>query len=818
LNGWFSTSVQTFFYFKEKILMKISFKNYIWILVYQVKKLVASFFLIIVICTSNFVVRAQNKQQPLLEQEIKVLKSDSDRVNFLNKKGEDFLNEGNFENSLYYLNKALKIAKQKQYFNKSILLLQNIGNVYSDMGKNKEALNFYNEALTNSKKIDDKIGISQSLNLIGIVNQFEGNYDQAIAYYEEALKTNLTINYKVGIVKNYTNIGNSYFYKGNYLKALKNHEASLKIARELNDNKNISNSLNNISICFLNQGNYTEALNYSLSSLKINEASNNKKLIADNYLNIGLIYYYQKNYDDALKYQLSSLKINKELANKRDVAANLTNISIIYIDLNKFDLALKNENEALQLNLQTDYKNGIAKNYRNIGSIYLKDKNFDKALESFKSSLKIDKDLNDLESISASNCHIAEVLIQQKKYNEARNILAKNLNISLISSNKLIIKEYYAILSKLDSIQFNWKEAYYNSNLYHVYKDSLINEGNTKKLVQSQMQYEFDKKQASEKIVQATKDAINSQEKKRQKVITIAVSVGLLLVLVFAIVLLNRFRVTLKQKKIIEIQKQKVEIQKELIEEKNKQVTDSINYAKRIQTAILPPISVFKKNLTQSFILYMPKDIVAGDFYWQEKMEDYILFAACDCTGHGVPGAMVSVVCNNALNRSVREFNIIKPSEILDKTLAIVIENFYNSEDEIRDGMDIALCAFNKTTKLLQYAGANNPLWIVRDNELIEVKADKQCIGYNYKEKPFTNNEIQLFKDDVIYLSSDGYSDQFGGETGKKKLTKKRFKELLLSIHQKDIDKQASKLNEFINQYKGPLDQIDDILVIGFRV
>lgn len=761
---------------------------------------------------------AQKINGNINDVELKSINADTAKINYLNRKGETFLNQGNFEQSVLYFNEALTIVLQKKLIKESVIVLQNIGNAYSDMGSNKEALHYYHEALENSKKTNHKIGISQSLNLIGIVHQFEGNYEKAIYFYEEALKNNISISYKEGILKNYTNIGNIYFYQGNYLKALKNHEASLKIAKELHDNKSISNSLNNISICFLNQGNYTEALNYSLASLKINEASNNKKLMADNYLNIGLIYYYQKNYDDALKYQTASLKINRELGIKRDVAANLTNISIIYFDLSRFDLALKNENEALELNLQTDYKNGIAKNYRNIGSIYLKQKNFEKALESFYSSLKIDKELNDLESISTSNCNIAEVLIQQKKYEEARKILVDNTNISLIRSNKLLIKEYYAVLAQLDSIQSNWKAAYYHSNLYHTYKDSLINEGNTKKLVQSQMQYEFDKKQASEKLVQATKDAINAQEKKRQKVITFAVSIGLLLVLIFAVVLLNRFRVTLKQKKIIELQKQKVEIQKELIEEKNKQVTDSINYAKRIQTAILPPISVFKKNLSQSFILYIPKDIVAGDFYWQEKINDHILFAACDCTGHGVPGAMVSVVCNNALNRSVREFNLLNPAKILDKTLEIVVENFYNSEDEIRDGMDIALCSYNTSTKVLQYAGANNPLWIVRNNELLEIKADKQCIGYNYKEKPFSNNEIQLLHDDVIYLSSDGYSDQFGGESGKKKLTKKRFKELLVQIHNLDMVRQEQRLQEFIESYKGPIDQIDDILVIGFKV
>jgi tetratricopeptide (TPR) repeat protein len=772
----------------------------------------------IVFCAFNSVVSAQNNEQLFLEQEIKGLKSDSDRVNFLNKKGEDFLNDGNFKDALSYLNKALKIATEHKFDTKIITIYQNIGNVYSDEGNNQEAIKYYNIALGICKKLNNRKGVSQTLNLIGIAAQNQGNYKDALKYFEQALEINLSLNNKADVLKNYTNIGNLYSDQGNNSKALPNFEASLRIARELKDNKSISRNLNNISTCYFIKGFYAEALNYLLESLKINESIGNKGQIADNYLNIGIIYYYQENYDEALKCQLKSLAINRVLAKKRDIAYNLTNISSIYFELKKYDLALKSENEALLLNLEIENKNGIAKSYRNIGNIFLKGQEYNKALENFYSSLKIDQELNDQEGISGSNCNIAEALIELKKYNEAREILNHSLNLTIASANKQRIKEHYYVLAKLDSIQGVWKGAYNNYKLFDIYGDSLINEANTKKLVESQMQYDFDKKQTAAKLKQETKDAIVSQEKKRQKIITIAVSTGLALVLIFSILIFNRFRLTLKQKRIIEIQKKKVEDQKELIEEKNKQVTDSINYAKRIQTAILPPIHIFQKKLPKSFIFYLPKDIVAGDFYWQEKIGTEILFAACDCTGHGVPGAMVSVVCNNALNRAVREFNKVKPSEILDKTLEIVIENFNTSEDEIRDGMDISLCSYNPISNQLQFAGANNPLWIIRNNELTEIKADKQAIGNIDNVKPFTNHNIQLFNGDKVYISSDGYADQFGGDTGRKKLTKKRFKELLLTINNLPIELQGKKLESFFYEYKQKIDQIDDILVIGFMV
>lgn len=779
------------------------------------KSIFFSFCFFIFSCFSLSLVSAQQTPIKEFEKELKTLKSDSDRVNFLNKIGEDFLNEGNFQNAHLILNEALNLALKNKLESKVILIYQNKGNVFSDEGNNEAALYQYNLALSRSKQSNNKIGIAQSLNLIGIINQNQGYYLIAIDIFKKALTINKAINNKKGLEKNHTNIGNSYFYMGNYISALINHEAALSIAKQLKDNKLISNSLNNISICYISQGNYTEALNYLLSSLKLNEATGNKRLLADNYLNISLIYYYQKNYEEALNYQEQSIKINKELANKRDIALNLTNISSIYFELNNFEAALKNENEALAINREIDNKNGIAKNYRNIGNMYLKEQKYSNALESFRAALKIDEDLLDREGISVSNCNIAEVYTQQKKYEEARNILTKSIKITLETANKVRIKELYYALAKLDSLQGVWKGAYINYRLYTVYRDSLINEVNTKKLVQSQMEYNFDKKQTADKLKQATKDALVIEEKKRQKTITIAVSFGFILVLVFSMLMLNRFRVTLKQKRIIENQKKKVETQKELIEEKNKQVTDSIKYAKRIQTAIIPPPQIFKNRLPDSFIFYLPKDIVAGDFYWQEKINNLVLFAACDCTGHGVPGAMVSVVCNNALNRAVREFNLVTPGDILNKTLEIVIENFLNSEDEIRDGMDISLCSYDAALNQLQYAGANNSLWIIRNNEFIEIKANKQAIGNNDNVKPFTNHVIQLIKGDLLYLSTDGYSDQFGGVNGRKKLTKKRFKELLLSVHKLPIEEQGKKLETFFYEYKQNIEQIDDILVIG---
>ena len=246
-----------------------------------------------------------------------------------------------------------------------------------------------------------------------------------------------------------------------------------------------------------------------------------------------------------------------------------------------------------------------------------------------------------------------------------------------------------------------------------------------------------------------------------------------------------------------------------------KEITDSISYAKNIQTAILPSKNIVQRLLRKSFILYKPKDIVAGDFYWLEERNDKVLFAAADCTGHGVPGAMISVVCNNALNRAVREYNITEPGKILDKTREIVKEEFEKSGEEVNDGMDIALCSLEGNQ--LKYAGAHIPVWIIRDGAILETKGDRQPIGKFDHQQPYTTHTFELQEGDTIYIFSDGYVDQFGGEKGKK-FKVKAFRQLLLKIQEKVMDEQKSIINQTFENWKGSLEQIDDVCVIGVRV
>lgn len=257
--------------------------------------------------------------------------------------------------------------------------------------------------------------------------------------------------------------------------------------------------------------------------------------------------------------------------------------------------------------------------------------------------------------------------------------------------------------------------------------------------------------------------------------------------------------------------------QKHLLQEKNKEITDSINYAQRLQQAILPPIKFITENFSSNFILYKPKDIVAGDFYWAEEIGNLFLIAAADSTGHGVPGAMVSVVCSNALNRTIKEFKLTEPGKILDKTRELVLETFEKSTSEVKDGMDISLLCIDSKNKNVFWSGANNPLWYIQNNELKEIKADKQPIGKTEYPKPFTTHQIDYKKNTTFYLFTDGLADQFGGPKGKK-FKYKQFEELLISNNDKSMQEQANIIDKAFEDWKNDLEQVDDVCVIGIKI
>jgi len=640
-------------------------------------------------------------------------------------------------------------------------------------------------------------------------------YEQLQALLKNNPSVKLTKALQVHLANSLNNIGYIYKNKGQLKEALDYFSLSLKIQKEIVDKKGIADVYNNIGSIYDDQGQVKEALDYFSRSLKIREGIGDKEGIATSLNNIGSIYYDQGQVKEALDYFSHSLKIEEEIGDKEGIATALNNIGYIYENQGQVKEALDYFIRSLKILEEIGNKKGIAGSLHNIGTIYDDQGQLKEALDYFSRSLKIEKEIGNKKGIASSLKNIGSIYNAQDKLNKALVYSLKSLTISQEIGSPDDISQGSDLLSKIYEKQGKGVKALDMYKLHIIMRDSINNKETQKASAQQHAKYAYEKQKTIDDAKHDKLIAIEKEKKEKQQILTIAISLGLVLVVIFLLFVFNRLRITRKQKVIIQEQKEVVEIAHHELEEKNKEIIDSIIYAKRIQSAILPPAKLIKEYLKESFILYKPKDVVSGDFYWLEQKNSKVFFAAADCTGHGVPGAMVSVVCNNALNRSVREYGLTIPGEILDKTRDIVVQEFKKSEEDVKDGMDIALCSIEGMK--LQYAGAYNPLWVIRSGELIEMKANKQPIGQFDNLKLFKTYSFDLEQGDAIYIFSDGYVDQFGGEKGKK-FKSKVFRELLLSIQNKTMEEQNTSIDDAFEIWKGDLDQLDDVCVIGVRV
>lgn len=669
------------------------------------------------------------------------------------------------------------------------------------------------------------ISIANALNNLGYVNNNQGNTKKGLDYYQKALVIREEIGDIKGISISLNNIGYIYKDKGDISKALYYYQKSLALRRELGNKEFIANSLNNIGLIYDNQGDVPKALAYYHESLIIMEEIGDKYGISASYLNIGSVYRDQGDLTKSLEYQLKSLKIKEEIGDKWGIALSLNNIGVIYFDLNDFKKANEYYQKSLRIREEIGHKSGIAMSLNNIGNFYKvfaekvevskKDSLLAIAIDYYRQSHLLYTELEDKDGISVTLHSIGAVLFDIGETNEAYRLAHNSLDIAEEIGYPVNIKNASGLLTDIYERQNKGMQALEMHKLYIIMRDSINNKEAQMATAKQQARYDYEKQKTIDDLENDKLIAIEKEEKQKQKIIIIAIGIGLVLVVGFLLFVFNRLRVTKKQKKFIEEQKGEVEIQRDIIKVAHKEITDSISYAKRIQSAILPPPQIVKEYLEDSFIYYIPKDVVAGDFYWMKNQNGKILFAAADCTGHGVPGAMVSVVCNNALNRSVREYGITDPGKILNKTREIVIQEFEKSTEEVKDGMDIALCTLDGNT--LQYAGAYNPLWIVRKGELLETKANRWPIGISRDPHPYTTHTLKLEKGDVIYIFTDGFADQFGGEFGKKLKTRK-LKELVLQVYNKPMEEQRKFIDNAFYDWKGDLEQVDDVCLIGVRV
>lgn len=634
-----------------------------------------------------------------------------------------------------------------------------------------------------AKKKNNKKFMADALNTQGASFYFKGDYTTAIDYYSKSIKLREEIGDKKGWAATLVNMGNIYRIQGDYKKAIDHLTKSLKISEEIDNNYSLMGALASIGNIYADQKDYDKALNYFTRSLKVSEEIGNKHGITNALNNIGTIYNYQGDKDKAISYYIQCLKIREEMGDKNGIASALSNIGGIYFDKGENTKALDYFNQSLQLKEEIGDKQGKSNSLTNIGLIYYKQGNYNVALEYAQKALIITQEVGD-----AYEKHLA----------------AKSL------------WEIYKKLGKN-------KEAMEMFELYISTRDTLQSEENQRAVIQQEYQYNYEKQFIEDSLAFIQEQEVKQVEhqaeldKEAQQRYILYGGLGFLLLLGgFA------FRGYQRKKKDNAV----ITEQKQIVEEAHKEIKDSINYAERIQRSFLASKELLDVSLGKPasggagyFVFFQPKDVVSGDFYWASVLpnENFALCCA-DSTGHGVPGAIMSILNISSLEKSIE--TEIEPHRILNKTREIIIERLKKdgSSEGGKDGMDCSLLILNQERTKITYAAANNPVWIIRDKKLIELKPDKMPVGKHDKDQlSFTQHEFDLQKGDLIYSLTDGMPDQFGGPKAKK-YKYVQLKEFLVSISDCSMEEQHQKLKTEFENWKGNLEQVDDVCIIGVKI
>ena len=603
------------------------------------------------------------------------------------------------------------------------------------------------------------------------------DYGTARIYYTKALAlANLSLD-KKKIAAQMSAIGDMYRLQDQNTQALKMLLPAMYLYKELNDQENVSHTLGLIGDINRCVDQHQDALRYLNEGLSIAVKNNFKKDQTFCYSSIGGTHHAMKEYDKANSSYEKGLSIAIEMKDTMRIIDFYYSIGDLYLDQKLFDKAIDYLNKGIALSEKFKDRYYLAYCHIGLSKAYLKLNNIELSIKEGLEGYKISEEMK----VYGLCAEASDVLYQA--YSIKRDFLNafKHLKISKDNADSSISS---SIIKQQAQLEINFKNSYQEK------QDSLLRFA-----------------------MQKQKDSEHEAALQKQKMFAAVGIGGLLIVLVIAIMVYRSYKKEKRSSEIINQQKQIVDI-------KNKEILDSINYAKKIQQAIIPSITEVKNVFPNSFVLLLPKDIVSGDFYWVTKTGQQAFFAVADCTGHGVPGGFMSMLGTALLNEIINEKNIYEPADILDMLKLKIIMALRQSENanESKDGMDIALIQINLNTQELTFAGANNSLYLLRDKKLREFKGDKFPIGFVGKnDKQFTQQKIKLEPNDLLYMFTDGYPDQFGGPQGKK-FKYKPLEEILMNIAQRPMDEQRHTLLNKHEQWKGSLEQVDDICVTGIRI
>lgn len=612
-------------------------------------------------------------------------------------------------------------------------------------------------------------------------------------------------------------LGNIHYARVNLVAALDHYQQALALMRAIEgDDTSLLSAIANV---YKRQSKIDSALVYYFEVLKRAEASQNQRMAVMVLMNIGIAYASNGEHEKALVYYDKALALAERYGFKYQIARLLANRAASLSEMGHNEAAISIYERALPLYQELGDLTGELITRLNIVIIRQRQGQYRESIEEIRKLLALHEKTNARDVITRAHLSAVVALQALGRFREAATHLNKAIqlaesigDISLLTNVYEVAHNYY----KAVGLPSKALEAY---ERFIAYRDSMQSAENQKALVARELTYEYEKQRALDQAEH--QKALLAQELKSQRQRQWLYIVGSVLagVVVLLGIVVWFLRLTQRQKRAISAANAELAEKNRIIAQKNQNILDSIHYAKRIQETVLPSQARWQQCFPNSFVLYLPKDIVAGDFYWMEAVGNYLYLAVCDCTGHGVPGAMVSVVCSSALSRAVREEGLQNTGDILNRVREIVIQTLIVEGDKhLRDGMDALLVRFDiLNPSQIEFTGANRNLWLVHQGKLLEIKGDRQPVGWFEVMRSFTTQTVELLPGSTLYFLTDGYMDQFRVGAGEK-LKTKRVKEYITSLWALEPAKQRAALLSFFEEWRGVGEQIDDVTVVGVQV
>lgn len=707
-------------------------------------------------------------------------KTDSQKINRLNSVTEIYIEKESYDSASIYNKLSLEFANKKHneaIAYKSLALKSTIER------KNKQ----FNEALKSSE----------------------------IAY-KHALKTN-----------NLSHQANAFLLKGSAFDYSNKNDSALvyflkgyDLSKRTNDKKELLSANLALGLYFKKLSKTTNALTNLLEALKVAKEIKDSAKIFTACINLGSLYERTSDFQKAKDFYFEALKINSYNKDENDRAIVCFKIGRLYRKFGKSDSAEYYLAETLKIHQKRNDKAGLILDYSNLGGFHHELGNYKEAEDYYLKAAVLGKEINDSLRLNLTYSYLGAFYQKHKKYQKALEAYNTSLKYKTSELPNESLMQIYGHMSDIYFQLGNFKEAYLSHIQFKALSDSTFNINETKKQTELKLNYEFEQVQKKIEDEAKAKEMLNKAELEKERLQRNYLLIGLAVISMMLIVTIKNYRAKQKANHILEKQKKEIERQKKIVEEKNNEINDSINYAKRIQTASIPNKSELNDYFKNCDLLFKPKDVVSGDFYWAAKNETHSFIAIADCTGHGVPGAITSMIGSMLLNEIFYVKHMTRPNEVLTELNRLVKLTLRQESDTTsNDGMDIGFCTLNKATNELFFAGANRPLYLINSKgELQEYKPTKMSVGGHV---PLIQNydlhQIQLEKGDTVVITTDGYADQFGG-TKEKKFTTKAFKNIITQNAHLTSKELASLLETSHNQWKGDNEQTDDVLLFILKV